>query len=241
MVGILDICRSAADITASQRPDDLFRVDTQHNAIFLSIAENELESLLRYGNWPELIKEGRFRTQPNKTYYAFDQITADFYCLTHNTLFIKDRNERVLGSFTYEEAMQRKYLKTSSGELEFRIENNGLRFLKAPLANLSVVFLYRSNTICYDAVTGEEKCKLEKNDDVPVFDQYIVKLGIIWRWLKRSGMDYAQEYNDYQNELKRKYALTLETHDISLVSGYEPSRFNNTINLCVGGDGYDRS
>lgn len=236
MTGILDICRSVADITATQRPDDLFNSSMQHNTIFLSVAENELESLLRYGDWPELVKEGRFKTIRNKTYYSFDQIIPDFYSLTHNTLFIKDRNEQILGAVTYEEGMRRKYLKTSSGDLEFRIENNGLRFFKIPEANLNIVFLYRSNAVCYDAVTGEEKKELEKNDDIPVFDKYIVKLGIIWRWLKRSGMDYTEEYNEYQKELKRKYAVTLETHDISLTQGRGAESCGTQINLLISGD-----
>lgn len=236
MTGILDICRSAADITATERPDDLFNTDTQHNAIFLSVAENELESLLRYGDWPELIKEGRFKTCRNKTYYSFDQILPDFYALTHNTIFIKDRNEQILGSMTYEEGMRKKYLKTSAGHLEFRIENNGLRFLEAPEPNLNVVFLYRSNAVCYDNVTGEEKNTLEKNSDVPVFDSYLVKLGIIWRWLKRNGMDYTEEYNEYQKELKRKYALTLGTRDISLSLTRNIINDGTAINLMMNGD-----
>ena len=49
-------------------------------------------------------------------------------------------------------------------------------------------------------------------------------------------MDYAQEYNDYQKELKRKYALTLETHDIAIAQTGKCLDAPAGINLRFSGD-----
>ena len=81
------------------------------------------------------------------------------------------------------------------------------KFLTPPPANIKIVFQYRSNTVCLDSKNGmAEKSIIDKNTDIPIFDEYLVKLGVLWRWLKRNGMDYSEEYNEYEKELKKKFA-----------------------------------
>jgi len=221
MNNILEICQEVADLTATQRPDDLFDKNTQHNAIFLSVMKNELESLMRYGDWQSLIKQATFQTLENKRFYSFDEIVPDFYALIHNTIYIKDSKEKVLGALTSEEFMKQKCVETSSGKLQFKIENNGFRFLSKVPEGLRIVFLYRSNGVCYDAKSCEVKSAVNKNTDVPLFDKYVVKLGVTWRWLKRNGMDYSEEYNEYERELKKKFGLEQNVKDIRLAQNCE--------------------
>ena len=223
MTGILEICKEVADITAAQRPDDLFDKNMLSDAIFLSIAKNELDSLMRYGDWQVLIKKGCFQTIRDRHFYPFDEIVSDFYALIHNTIYIKNDREQVIGALTAEEWMREKYLENVKTNLSFRVENNGFRLLGDMPADLKVVFMYRSNAICYDGKTMEEKTELSKNTDVPVFDKYLVKLGLIWRWLKRNGMDYVQEYNEYQKELKKKFGLEQNVKDIILTNNFDSS------------------
>ncbi|MEE6207239.1 MAG: hypothetical protein VZR95_04205, partial [Alphaproteobacteria bacterium] len=79
-----------------------------------------------------------------------------------------------------------------------------------------IIFQYRSNSIVWDFNTFEEKSVLTANDDVPIFDEYLVKLGILWRWLKRTGLDYTEEYNEYEREVKKRFGESLATQDINL-------------------------
>ncbi|MBR2299348.1 MAG: hypothetical protein IJ870_02080 [Alphaproteobacteria bacterium] len=215
MSNILELCQEVADMTAAQRPDDLFERNVLSNAIFLAVAKNELDSLMRYGNWQVLIKEGSFRTYHGKSFYAFDEIVPDFYALIHNTIYVKNDKEQVLGAFNAEEWMKEKNFTTPSGRLKFKIENNGFQFIGDLEDGMKIVFMYRSNAVCKDAKTYEMKSEITKNTDIPVFDKYVVKLGLTWRWLKRNGMDYEEEYHEYQRELKKKYGLELDVKDIS--------------------------
>jgi len=216
MNNILEICQEVADMTATQRPDDLFDKNVLHDAIFLSVAKSELDSLMRYGDWQELIKQGRFETIENKAFYPFDEVVGDFYALIHNTVYIQNEGKQAIGAITPEKWMKTLNSNPHQEEINFRIENNGLRFMGKPKAGLKVVFLYRSNAICIDAKTREPKCVLSKNTDIPVFDKYLVKLGIVWRLNKRNGMDYEEEYNEYQKELKKQFGRELGTQDIRL-------------------------
>ncbi|MBR2136665.1 MAG: hypothetical protein IJ852_01740 [Alphaproteobacteria bacterium] len=223
MKTILEICREVADLAAVKRPNDLFNKSSQNESIFLSVAKSALDSMLRYGDWEELTKEGSLHTVAGKSRYPIHEFAPDFYSLLNNTIFIKDTKERVVGAITPEQWMREKYFFSPSNDIKFKIQNGCFVFLTPPPCGLKIVFQYRSDNIVWDFNTFEEKNVLTANTDVPIFDEYLVKLNILWRWLKRSGLDYAEEYNEYQTELKKRYGAEHATKDICLVSGLRHS------------------
>jgi len=217
MKNILEICQEVADLTATQKPQDLFSGSSQQEAVFLSVAKDTLDSLLRYGDWQELTKEGCLITMEGRCNYLIADFCPDFYSLLNNTVYIKDSAEKVIGAITPEEWMKEKYFHLATIGLKFKIQNGMFKFLTPPPANVKIVFQYRSANIVYDAVAGyEEKTVLEKNTDIPIFDEFLVKKGIVWRWYRRNGMMYEEEYNEYQRELKSRFGNGLAPHDIHL-------------------------
>lgn len=215
MKNILEICQEAADLTATQKPENLFSENSQQEAVFQSVAKDTLDGLLRYGDWQELTKEGCLRISGGQSNYFIKDFCPDFYCLLNNTVYIRNANEKVIGAITPEQWMKEKYFNVSSLQLKFKIQNGMFKFLTPPPDNLKIVFLYRSANIVYDPTKGyEEKTVLTKNSDIPIFDEYLVKKGIVWRWYRRNGMPYEEEYNEYQRELKNRFGNGLATQDI---------------------------
>lgn len=222
MKNILEICQEVADLTATQRPVDLFSEASQQEAIFLSVAKDTLDSLLRYGDWQELTKEGYFITHSGQSNYFINDICPDFHCLLNNTVYIKNSSEKIIGAITPEEWMKEKYFNEKSIGIKFKIQNGIFKFLTPPSEGLKIVFQYRSSNIVYDAQKGyEEKTILTKNTDIPVFDEYLVKKGIVWRWYRRNGMPYEEEYNEYQRELKKRFGNSLAIQDIQLSNTFD--------------------
>ena len=217
MKSILEICQEVADLAATKRPQDLFNSTSQQDTIFLSTAKSALDSLLRYGDWQELTKEGVLRTSGQREKYLMEDICPDFFSILNNTIYIKDCNEKVIGAITPQEWMKEKYFNETISNTKFIIQNGMIKFLTPPQDGIKIVFQYRSNVICFDSKNGMlEKSEINKNSDIPIFDEYLVKLGILWRWLKRNGMDYSEEYNEYEKELKKKFASSMALKDISL-------------------------
>ena len=216
MKTILEICREVADLAATKRPVNLFDKNSQQESIFLSVAKSALDSLLRYGDWQELTKEGCLRTVEGRTQYPISEFLPDFYCLLNNTIFIKDSKERIIGAITPEHWMREKYFFSPGNGIKFKIQNGRFVFLTPPAGGLRIVFQYRSNGIVWDFDTFEEKSVLTANTDVPIFDEYLVKLNILWRWLKRSGLDYGEEYDEFQRELKKRFGSERAAANINL-------------------------
>ncbi len=216
MKTILEICREVADLAAVKRPNDLFNTTSQQDSVFLSVAKSSLDSMLRYGDWQELTKEAAFYTVSGKKQYPISEIVPDFFSLLNNTIYIRDTKEQVIGSITPEQWAREKCFCCTGSDIKFKIQNGRFVFLSEPPCGVKIVFQYRSNNIVWDFNTFEEKSVLTANTDVPIFDEYLVKLDILWRWLKRNGMDYAEEYNEFQHELKKKFGAELATRDICL-------------------------
>lgn len=233
MKTILEICQEVADLAAVKRPDNLFNTSSQQNSIFLSVAKSTLDSLLRFGDWQELTKEGCLTVIPDKKQYIIADYIPDFYSLLDNTIYIKDTNEKVIGAITPQQWMKDKYFYNSNTDIKFKVQNGRFVFLNLPTTRVKIVFQYRSNNIVWDQQTMDEKDILTSNTDVPVFDEYLVKLGILWRWLKRSGLDYTEEFNEYQQELKKRYGSGLATRDIKLASVCSGLEEGVSINVCT--------
>lgn len=218
MKTILEICREVADLAAVKRPNDLFNASSQQDSVFLSVAKSSLDGLLRYGDWQELTKEASFYTVEGKKQYPVTEIVPDFFSLLGNTIYIKDTKERIIGAITPEQWTRDKCFQCADNEIKFKIQNGRFVFLTEPPHGVKIVFQYRSNNIVWDFNTFEEKNTLSANTDIPIFDEYLVKLDILWRWLKRNGMDYTEEYNEFQRELKKRFGAELVTKDICLAA-----------------------
>lgn len=219
MTSILTIAQEAADICAVQRPTNLFNSNIQNDQLFASVVKSALSSLMRHADWQAITREGVLYTNQGQKEYLISNIVPDFHSLVNETMYIRDNMRFVIGAITEERWARLKQFHTPEIDVIFKIQNNKIKFLKDP-GCLKLHFTYKSNAVCYDAQTEEPKSQITANSDVPVFDEYLVKLGIVWRWLKRSGLDYAEEYNEYERELNKSYAETKAAGDIKLNYGY---------------------
>ena len=215
MSSILNIALEAADICAVQRPTDLFSNTSQNDILFASVVKSTLASLMRHADWQCLICEGVLHTRAGQTDYVIEEVVPDFYSLVGESIYIEDSSKRVIGSISEECWAREKQFHCPEIDVLFKIQNNMIRFVKDP-GEIFVRFAYKSKAVCVDVSTGKPKSQITANSDVPVFDEYLVKLGIIWRFQKRSGLDYTEEYNEYIRELNKSYAQTKAAADICL-------------------------
>lgn len=219
MASILQIAQQAADMCAVQRPTDLFNSSAQNDQLFASVIHSTLSSLMRHCEWQAITREGVLYTTEGQKEYLISNIAPDFHALVNGTMYIRDNMRFVIGAISEERWAREKQFHTPEIDILFKIQNNKIKFLKDP-GCLKLHFTYKSNAVCYDAITEEPKPSLTANSDIPVFDDYLVKLGIVWRFNKRTGLDYTEEYNEYQRELNKSFAESKAAGDIRLDSNY---------------------
>lgn len=57
----------------------------------------------------------------------------------------------------------------------------------------SAIFEYVANAWCVPT-TGANKTRFTLDSDTTIFDEDLVMLGLVWRWRKAKGMDYADDH-----------------------------------------------
>ncbi len=71
-----------------------------------------------------------------------------------------------------------------------------------PIDNGSIlVFEYNSNGWCADADTGARQTQWLADTDVGVIDEYLIYLSVKWRLLRRMGVSYQEEKDEYDREV----------------------------------------
>lgn len=216
MKNILEICQDAANLACVQEPQSLFNNSSQNNRVFQSVAKDALNGLLRYGDWQELTKDGELVTVENKTDYIIKAFCPDFFQLLNNTVYIKDANEKIIGSIRPEQWQHEKYFHSDDNRIKFKIQNSMFRFLTPPPGGIKIVFQYRSSVVAYENGMFTEKTEITKDTDIPVFDEYLVKLAIRWRLQARNGLAYQEEMSEYERECRKRFGSTLANKDICL-------------------------
>ena len=200
MAGILEICQDAAALVATQKPQSLFDTSSQHNAIFLSIARSTLNSLRRFGDWQELTKEGVLKTHANKSVYYIKDFCSDFFCLVHNTIYVKDKTEKVIGALSPQQYMRERYFDLSHVGVKFKIQNGRFVFLSQPEEGLKIVFNYRSANVCYDPT-----CEFCENPEKDYFIKELDLSDIIHRVLLKYRVYILDEKISVEvNHLEKK-------------------------------------
>ncbi|MBP5398898.1 MAG: hypothetical protein J6Y53_00585 [Alphaproteobacteria bacterium] len=220
MKNILEICQDVADVACVQAPTTLFDKSSQNARIFLSVAKDALNGLLRIGDWQELTKDGCLVTVKCKKDYLIKTFCPDFFQLLNNTVYIKNDEEKVIGAIRPEQWQKEKFFGDVSCGIKFKIQNSMFRFLQEPPEGVKIVFQYRSANVVFDGGMFTEKTEITADSDIPIFDEYLVKLAIRWRLQARNGLDYSEEYLEYQQECKKRFGAGLASRDIVL-SGCE--------------------
>ena len=182
-----------------------------------------------------MIKDGCLRTVEGVDCYAIKDFAPDFYCLINNTIYIKDTHERIIGAISPAQWAREKVFSHDGSGIKFRIQNGMFKFLTPPSGNVKIAFQYRSNCVVWDFESFAEKSEISANTDVPIFDEYLVKLAILWRWLKRSGLDYAEEYEEYDREIRKRFGSELALKDIHLVGHSDLCEQEVKINAATSG------
>jgi hypothetical protein len=84
--------------------------------------------------------------------------------------------------------------------------------------NSALVFEYVSNAWC-ESATGTAQARWAADTDVGVLDEYLITLGVRWRMLRRLGLAYSEELDEYEREVSKAMSSDGGAAILSLVPG----------------------
>lgn len=85
----------------------------------------------------------------------------------------------------------------------WRIVNGELEIWPALASGEVVQFWYFSKAWINGYTTGTAQQYWSNDNDTSILDEDIIMKGTIWRWKRAKGLDYAEEFREYQLSLER--------------------------------------
>lgn len=164
----------------------------------VSIANQEGRELARRYSWSALVTEKTFTSIAATTQTS--SIPSDFDHIVNHSMFNRTQKRRVTGPLSSQEWQAQKALSASLLTDSFKIRAGAIDIIPTPEAGDTYAYEYISKNWC-ETSGGTGQAAWAADTDVGVLDETLMVLGVIWRFRKARGLDYAEEFNTYEKEV----------------------------------------
>ena len=221
-MSLLTICQAVADLVPVTKPSAIVGSTNDTARLLLACANQAGQALYRRHNWVILTTEHPFNTAASTETY---DLPSDFGRLVNETVWDRANYESMRGPLNPQEwqAFKSSILgNTPSTWKKWRIRNisgtEKFAVYPTPDAVEQLVFEYVSDNWCKSS-GGTGQAAWAADTDLPVLDDHLMELGILWRFLKRLGMAYDDELAEYNAEVDRAVARDGGSRVLSLTGG----------------------
>ncbi len=218
---LLQLVQAAANELGIPEPSLLFGGTDDTSKQLLALAQREgkefSESATDSGGWQALHKEYTFTTVNGQADY---NLPSDFLYFVNRTFWDGAYKWELLGPIT---AQQKNILKYGivGGNIrrKFYIRNNKMYLDPVPTSTGDVIaYDYYSNGWCQSS-GGTAQSLWQADTDTYKLDEDMFIKGLKWRFLRAKGLDYSQEFSDYEVDMVKVKGRDGGAPDLSLVSG----------------------
>lgn len=171
----------------------------------LEVLKVTMVELARSYDWQELQREKTFSSVSSTEGY---DLPTDFDRFINDTFWNEDEMWPVKGPMTPEEWRILKNSSISGGATTeyFRIRNGQTLIFPIPSSAQDYIYEYITNKII-ESSGGTGQTEWLADTDVPVIDDYIVRLDATWRWLAKNGRPYSEEQRTANNAIAERVKI----------------------------------
>lgn len=165
--------------------------------LFFQLAKREGKELSTRHDWQSLIVQQTFTS--TATVVQATALPADYDHLVPDVELWNRSQNMLLAGPTPSDIWARLQSGITGGVAGYwRIVGGDLNIFPAPTAGQTYAFEYLTKNWCASS-GGTAQATWAADADVGVIDEDLMQQGLIWRWLRAKGMDYAQEQETYES------------------------------------------
>ena len=196
-MSLLTICQDAARRIGLTPPDTVIS-SVESNAIaLLGFAQEEGKELARRATWQKITKEATFSTTASDLDYALE---SDFDWYLPDTMFNRTSNRQVAGPISAAEWQRIQASLVTLVNPGFRFRGGLILISPTPSATETVAYEYMSNQWC-ESVGGTDQSAWAADTDLPLLNEELHTLGIVWRFKQAKGYDYSEAFRAYETQV----------------------------------------
>jgi hypothetical protein len=198
---VLALVQDAATDLSLKAPTEVIANTTSNEVIKL---RRHLIRTIRFlagaHDWQILRREQTFTTVAAAA-QTDTPLPSDFLRFIEGSIWNRASRTRVNGPLTPAEWQARQASVTTSAFDEFMIRQDTFLIDPVPPASETIAYEYVTKNIGTDSAGTTERSAFTLDTDLPYFDEELLILGLVWRYRKAEGQDYAEEYRDFQLRL----------------------------------------
>lgn len=229
-MSLLSVAQDVCDTIGLTRPAAIVSATDQLARQILGLCKDTLEELGRM-DWPVLEIPYTFPTVVNQAQYA---LPADFGREVGDSVYVSGQYQSLRGSLTAADWQRQKSgMQANLGRYRFRIFGlpTLLNITPVPTKVETLVMEYQT-TYRVQQVDTTYKNTFFADTDVTLMPEELLKKGLRWRLRHAKGLDYSEEFNDYEMSRAQRLAQMLSM-------GSMPVAFRSGIDNAEGiGDMY---
>lgn len=169
----------------------------------VGLAKQEVAELARAYPWQNLTLEKTFTSVATEEQTG--AIPDGFDRFLPSTFFNRDTQRIVVGPLTPTEWQDLKGRASVAVYDAFRQRGNALLLMPVPTAGQTYAFEYITKYAVTDSSGATPQATFTSDDDLTLLDEELVTLGLVWRFLRAKGLDYAEAFRSY--EMQKKQAM----------------------------------
>lgn len=213
-MSLLTACQDVADVIGLTRPTAIASGTDQLARQMFAIAKDVLAEL-GLMDWPFLQIPYSFDTVVDQASYS---MPADFGREVGDTVFLASQYYQLRGSLTPGDwQRQRNSLAVQNGRYKFRLFGLPLKLYITPTPSAAeeIVLEYQTTYRVQQADTTY-KTTFFADDDEALVPEDLLKMGIRWRLKRAKGLDYSEDFNEYEIARANRLAQQLSLGSIAV-------------------------
>ncbi len=200
-MSLVTLIQGACGEMAIPQPSSVYgSTDTQVQQL-LALANAEGEDLTARHDWSILSREATFVTVATESQGAMSTIAPNLKFIFNETMWNRSINMPIRGSLDAQLWQQMESGQVTGPFPQYRIRGGTLRFLPIPTAGANIYFEYQTKNWCSDSTGVTERSAWGADTDIGILPEDLMRLGVIWRFLRSKGLAYAEQYNEYERRV----------------------------------------
>ncbi len=166
----------------------------------LNFAQIEGRELLERFSWPATQAEATHTTLNAELQGVMTTIAPGFGYILNQTFWDRTLTQPVTGPLSPAEWQHLQARVTTGPYASYRLKGGELFAYPAPPAGNTWVFEYQTVNFCQDNASTAQSA-WAADDDTGILDENLMQMGIVWRFKKKNGLDYSEDFRVYEQKL----------------------------------------
>ena len=199
-MSLLTLVNGAQDTIGLVRSSTVVASTDGNVRTLLALAQTEGQELLERFAWPETQLEASHTTLAAELQGVMATIAPGFAYMINQSFWDRTLTQPVTGPLSPQEWQFLVARVTTGPYASYRIRGGSLYAYPAPPAGNSWKFEYQTENFCQSS-GGAAQSAWAADTDTGILDENLMQMGVVWRFKKKNGLDYSEDFRIYEQKI----------------------------------------